>query len=349
MAKTIKLTKTKTKTKTAVESSAVVQMSKEQPAEQLHYYRLSPTSKIGKAFMQCVLDGVGADKQAAELAKEMGAEEYLSNPTADMGGLIAVVFPDDKVPEGKEKVFKRAGNPLKDGRKVWEINVKCELCCALYGEIPEGTHYMTVSDKKLSLQQAGKLFTREQIARAIKMELKYHQPVEYLHMLGLSRTELQTYVTHPRPIAEVLQGKMLISKRDKANKEYAFKAEEEHNRFLEAVKGKEFSAYYMMLGVQEACELQKKLLMLPIVPAGRLNAIVGLTKARYSVGFFLHQNHIWLKSGAEPDENPYIEREDDWEEVTEQYWNLARDAAEARGYVSDNSENDNSPSTVNQN
>ena len=288
----------------------------------MYYYRLNPACDKGKEFMSVVGEGVQVEKKANKLVKECNAVGCVPSLYADFGGVTALAFKNNVKPD--PEVFLDSEQSSPDGHRLYEPHVRCEQKVCVWEKMPADHPDIIKSKRELLAGEVLANFPRKMLAEALGMELKYMHPLEALRLLNIPAEEASEFARGKKTMKEVLAGKMFVSKRDKANSEYAIKGEQENMVFVEELKKHTYGLYTVLHGTDKAkllfCECQA----LPVVPHGTLNAVVGLDKARNRCGFFIHKNWIWVKSGAKST----MELNDDWQEVAEEEW--MKNCGEAR-------------------
>lgn len=282
------------------------------------YYRLNPACERGKTFLKVVSDGMKAVQAAEKVVEECDAIDWMSGLYADFGGISAFVFPTNTVPDGD--VFEDTGSKDREGRTLWapRVHIEERVCLRSQLDLLDDDTCIKHSKTFKGSELVG-VYGRKAVAKAVGMELHYLHPVEELNLLKIPKDEIHQYVRGEKSLDEVLQDKLLVSKRDKALKQFAFKGEEEHNAFLQAIDGKEFGLYMSVQGSPQAVDLFKEVNALPVVPQGTLNRIVGVRDGERCVGFFIHSNWIWVQSRMRSD----LEASDDWQSVSPEVWNVA--------------------------
>lgn len=295
------------------------------------YYRLNPACDRGKDFMQIYSDGLNAQRAAEKIVEECCATDWVPALYSDFGGISAFVFAPKIIPD--ETVFKDSGQRDVEGRVLWTPAVDVTEHVCLWDDLEKvpdscSVKHQTKHEGTANISVLLSLYGRKAIAKAIGFDLKYIHPVEVLKLLDVGNDVCKAFLRGECGVKDILKGKLLVSKRENALKELAIKGEEEDIRFSEAMKGKEFGTYSLIRGDQKAVELYKEINSLPVIPQGLLNSVVGVKMDDKMIGFFIHQNWIWVQSSNQSE----LEPSDDFQVVSPEVWNVAvKDAQEKYG------------------
>lgn len=286
-----------------------------------HYYRLNPACDKGKEFMDVIARGAAAEREANKLVKECNAVASLPVLYGDFGGIVAFAFKQNVKPD--PDVFKDSEQDTPEGYRIYEPNVRIERKVYLYDKMPEESPHTFLFKRQLKPAEVVNIFPRKMIANAMGMELNYLHPIEALRNLNIQKEEIMEYVQEKKTMQQVLAGKMFVSKRDKAMFKFAIEGDKEHSQFLKKLEGCTFGMCDWLHGSEKAVALYRECMVLPVIPQGTLNGIVGLFHAKNRCGFFIHQNWIWIRSSEES----HLELSDDWQVVEEDTWLAACEEA----------------------
>lgn len=283
----------------------------------MHYYQLNPASERGKKFLEVLGEGIAAERKADALVKSRNAVACVPSLYADFGGVTAFGFRKNIKPD--PDVFLDAEQVSPDGLHLYEPNVKVQQHLCVWEKMPEGNDNLILSNREYQSGEVLGSFPRQMIADAIGMKLTYMHPLEALRLLNIPADEVRAYAQGKKKVEEVLQGKMFVSKRDKAYAHYAIEGEKENMAYIKEMCKYTYGTYLSLSGSEQAVALYRECQELPLVPEGTLNAVVGLEKAAARCGFFIHKNWIWIKSRAEST----LEASADWQVTTEKIWGKA--------------------------
>ena len=263
---------------------------------EIHYYKIEKESELGKLAARLLGDMEDADRIADLVADKYGAKEFYTDSTNDAGGIVALEFPTNVIPDPNLWMqMQIADNP---NCYVPNVRIKEELLESEKALQYEGVANKTVSKQEMSFEQVQFRFSREEAAQMAGVKLT----TASLERLGkrhkIDRRKLNM-LSMGVPVEAILPE---LSDDIKTDIRLSLM---EDKQIQDAMKNRKFRLVHTYEGKKKAIEIYQEWMNLPVVPFGTVNAALGAKSDTHRCGLLDHDGWIYITSAVEID-NPEL-------------------------------------------
>lgn len=256
----------------------------------IYYYKIEKETELGTKLTRLLGDMNEAESKADDLANTHGAKEYYMDAVQDAGGIVAVEFPDNVIPDPKLWAnFQIADNPK---CYVPNVRIREELMEAEKALQMEGGSNVVVSKQDMPFEQVQFKFSREEAAKMAGITLT----TASLERLGkrhkIDRRKLNM-LSMGVPVEIVLPELPEEIKTD------IRLSQMEDNQIQNAMEGRKFRLVHTYEGNKKAVEIYQQWMNLPVVPSGTVNALLGVECDTHRCGLLDEDGYIYVTSAVE--------------------------------------------------
>lgn len=254
------------------------------------YYLIPKQSPVGEKLEKLVRQCNEAEAEADKLAKELGAIAYSPDIFNDFGGITALEFPSNRVPDKRIYTLYQNENGVNwYGPKV-EVTVKPMPIAT--AELLKGKYGYIVDDKEKTFQEVAMAFSREEIVQISGMKFSGQPLSKFVKDKLISKEEMMRLECGEAPEKVLMNSSPILL-------EQVNVSINETKMLKEALSPLRFRMVANIRGSRKAIQLYKRLQALPVVPSGLANAIVGATNNEYRVGIVYYGDNFYISCHEE--------------------------------------------------
>lgn len=252
----------------------------EQPDDKkvvFHFYRLPADTEVGKKLSQYLHDSFLVRVAAGRLAEELGAVAWAPSALYEEGGIDYLQMPALGLSKAKYSPVQGFADD-DDKRYVWcEPNVKETVKWCRESDAPQPCQRVIVEHNP-DLRLLGVEMTRERLAEVVGVELYPKAVMEGKHLV--------TPDGERHDLSEVVDTNSSKAIREAVATLMKPWRDIENERLTAAVKEAKLVRTVHLAGAASAVRVQRKLMALPFLRHGSINAVLGMA-TEYRPRFFL--------------------------------------------------------------
>lgn len=256
----------------------------------IFYYKIEKETELGTKLARLLGDMNEAEAEADATADLYGAKEYYMDTVQDAGGIVAVEFPDNVIPDPRLWAnFQIADNPK---CYVPNVRIREELMEAEKALQKVGVANKTVSKQDMPFEQVQFKFSREEAAKMAGVTLTT-VPLERLgkrHKIDRRKLNMLSMGVPVETILPELPDDIKTDIRLSLM---------EDKQIQDAMKGRKFRLVHTYEGHKKAVEIYQRWMNLPVVPFGTVNALLGVECDTHRCGLLDEGGYIYVTSAVE--------------------------------------------------
>ena len=232
----------------------------------IFFYKIKKETELGQKLSELLDEMVRVEHLADSLADTYGAKEYYMDPEQDAGGIVALEFPENHLPSSQKWNQIQIG----DNPKCYVPNVRIreELMESAKANAIEGSNYH-VSQLELPFEKVQFRFSREEAAQMAGVILTTPS-LERIGKRNQIERRLLNMLSMGVPVEQVLPNAT-----EELQTEIRLSLTED-KQIQDAMSGRMFKLVHSYEGPEEAIEIYKQWLDLPVVPFGTVNHLLGV-------------------------------------------------------------------------
>lgn len=256
----------------------------------IFYYKIEKETELGTKLARLLGDMNEAESEADELADTYGAKEYYMDTVNDAGGIVAVEFPDNVIPDPKLWAnFQIADNPK---CYVPNVRIREELMETEKALQMVGVANTMVSKQDMPFEQVQFKFSREEAAEIAGVTLTT-VPLERLGKRHRIDRRKLNMLSMGVPVETVLPE---LPEEIKTDIRLSLM---EDKQIQNAMKSRTFRLVHTYEGKKKAVEIYQQWMNLPVVPFGTVNAMLGVKSDTYRCGLLEEDGWVYVTSVEE--------------------------------------------------
>lgn len=254
--------------------------------DKTYYYKVEASSPLGEDLRKLLqrADEVGDASDA--LAMELGCESYVPAMEADWGGIAGFLFGEKRIVNKNDWTAVEVDIAGTE-QTAYSPNVRTKTIPMLEADALQYAGDGIVSEHTYRFADVSYLYSRDEAAQLAGITLST-PPLDRLgkrhklprHMVNMLQRGIPAYQLLTGYPAEVINE--------------VTRAQHESIQVMDKLSTLRFRTVMEVEGTKRAQEVFMKMLSLPIVPIGTLNALLGLKARNYRAGVMLVDDYYYI-------------------------------------------------------
>lgn len=255
----------------------------------IFFYKIKKETELGQKLSELLDEMVRVEHLADSLADTYGAKEYYMDPEQDAGGIVALEFPKNHLPSSQKWNQIQIG----DNPKCYVPNVRIreELMESTKVDAIRGSNYH-VSQLEMPFEKVQFRFSREEAAQMAGVILTTPS-LERIGKRNHIERRLLNMLSMGLPVEQVLPNAT-----EELQTEIRLSVTED-KQIQDAMSGRMFRLVHTYEGPEEAIEIYKQWLDLPVVPFGTVNHLLGVKCDTHRCGITTNEEWVGVTSKVE--------------------------------------------------
>lgn len=257
----------------------------------IFYYKIEKESELGDKAARLLKDMEASEQAADWLAEKYGAEEYFYDPNHDAGGMVAVIFPKNRIVN--KNLWEKT--QLGDNPDCWmpKVKIREELMETAKADAMQGSKDVVVSKEEMPFEFVQYRFSREEAAELAGVKLT----TPSLERLG-KRHKISRRMLNMLSMGADVEFVLADHYSEDVRTEVRLSLTED-KQIVDAMRGRTFKLVHTYEGKKKAIEIYQEWMNLPVVPFGTVNALLGVECDTHRCGLLDEGGYIYVTSAVE--------------------------------------------------
>lgn len=254
----------------------------------IYYYRAEKNSELGQTLTRLLQEIKHCQDAADELAVSVGTESYLAGTDVDFGGISAFEFPKNRlIPTSVwEQVYIE---DIKGNFYIPRVEIRQEFLTKEKAEKFQNKPDVIVNKTAIPFTSIMPQFSRKEAAEMAGVTLTTPSVEILAKRYGIDRQTVNM-LTMGIPVDLILG-----SSEEEAQQAFRLTLQEDR-QITDALKKNDYYQVSHLKGKKAAIEIYRKMLALPCIPAGTVNAQLGVKNTQYRCGLLDSDSYIYITS-----------------------------------------------------